>query len=131
MASAATQQPFAPGSFASQGNHYSQVANQLIATVQTPKIQPRDVTTILNYFKDNEDGSPPAPSYVGKPETYSRPTLPQQAVVHDIRGSEDQYTLDTKGFQIVKHQSQEKEFVDDDQIRRIYYPETEELLKAA
>jgi hypothetical protein len=131
MASAATQQSYIPEPFAAQGGHYSQVSTQLGSTYQTPKIQPRDVTTILNYFKDNEDGSPPAPSYVGKPETYARPTMPQQVVVHDIRGSEDQYTLDTKGFQIVKHNSKEKDFLDDDQIRRIYYPETEELLKKA
>jgi len=52
-----------------------------------------------------------------------------QVVVHDIRGSEHEYTLDTKGFQVVKHESKEKEFLNDDQIKKVYYPETEELLK--
>jgi len=101
------------------------------SSYQDVEIKPRDVTTIFNYFKDNEDGSPPAPSYVAKPETYFRPVIPTKAVVHDIRGTENQYTLDTKGFQIVKHESKEKEFLDDEQIKRIYYPETEELLKKA
>jgi len=129
MASTATQQITEP--FAAKGDHYAQFSTQLSSTSQTPTTKPRDVTTTLNYFKANEDGSPPAPSYVGKPETYVRPTLSQQAVVHDIRGSEDQYALDTKGFQIVKHESKEKDFHDADQIKEIYYPETEELLKKA
>ncbi|KUJ06562.1 methyltransferase-like protein [Mollisia scopiformis] len=115
MASAATQQAFVPEPFGAQDI----------------EVKPRDVTTIFNYFKENEDGSPPAPSYVGKPETYFRPTVPQKTVVHDIRGTEKQYTLDTKGFQIVKHASKEKDFLDDEQIKRIYYPETEDLLKKA
>ena len=129
MASVATQQSSIPEPFAAQGDHYRQLSTHLSAGYQAPKVKPRDVTSSLNYFKDNEDGSPPAPSYVGKPETYARPSLAQQVVVRDVRGSEDQYTLDTKGFQIVKHESKEKYFVDDDQIRRVYYPETEELLK--
>jgi len=37
--------------------------------------------------------------------------------------------LDKTGFQIVKHASAEKDFLDDDQIKKVYYPEVEELLK--
>ncbi|KAI1128593.1 hypothetical protein F5Y10DRAFT_277291 [Nemania abortiva] len=76
---------------------------------------PHDVTTILNYFEDNK------PSFLSG-STY-------ETMIHDIRGNESQYTLDTKGFQIVKHSSKEKDFFDEEQIKRIYYPETEELLK--
>jgi len=39
------------------------------------------------------------------------------------------FTLDTAGFQIVKHESLEKEFRDEGRIRDAYYKETEELLK--
>lgn len=49
--------------------------------------------------------------------------------VTDISGSEGSYTLDSHGFQIVRHESKEVEFVDEDQIKRDYYPETEQLLK--
>jgi len=131
MASAATQQAFVPEPFGAQGDHYNYLATQLGSSYQDVEIKPRDVTTTLNYFKDNEDGSPPAPSYVARPETFARPTVPQKTVIHDIRGTENQYTLDTKGFQIVKHESKEKDFLDDEQIKRVYYPETEELLKKA
>ncbi len=49
--------------------------------------------------------------------------------VTDIAGSESKYTLDSHGFQLVKHKSKEVKFLDDDQIKRDYYPETEQLLK--
>ena len=90
-----------------------------------------DVLATFNYYKDPGDGSPPAPSYVGKPETYERPAEALQHVVHDIRGEEDKYTLDTTGFQIWKHASEEKDFVDDATIKRNYYPEVETILKEA
>jgi hypothetical protein len=90
-----------------------------------------DVFTTLNYYKDPGDGSPPPPTYVGRPETYERPTEPLAMTVHDIRGREAEYTLDKNGFQIYHYVSREKEFLDDGKIKREYYPETEQLLKDA
>ncbi|KAL8807208.1 MAG: hypothetical protein Q9182_000890 [Xanthomendoza sp. 2 TL-2023] len=107
--------------------------------LQTPKYQTqagqaaskaRDVITDFNYYKDPGDGSLPEPSYIGRPETYERPAQVQTHVVHDIRGEEEKYTLDAKGFQIHKHVSQETAFVDDEQIKNQYYPEIEDILKS-
>ena len=69
--------------------------------------------------------------YPSKPETYVRPHVAQQVTVHDISGEEDRYTLDSHGFQIYSHESVEKDFQDDEQIKDRYYPETEQLLKDA
>jgi len=66
-----------------------------------------------------------------KPETYSRPFVPQDVVVHDVSGEEKKYTLDSHGFQIYPHESIEKDFLDDEKIKANYYPETEQLLKDA
>ncbi|KAL1999195.1 hypothetical protein VTN02DRAFT_4895 [Thermoascus thermophilus] len=93
--------------------------------------RPHHVQTTLNYHKDAADGSPPAPNYAGRPETYDRPVETLPVTVTDISGHELDYTLDGHGFQIYYHESQEKEFVDDEKIRREYYPETEQLLKDA
>ncbi|EHK23750.1 uncharacterized protein TRIVIDRAFT_55809 [Trichoderma virens Gv29-8] len=99
----------------------------MAAAASIPK---HDVNTILNFFKDNEDGSPPEPSYVGKPETFiNRPIASHQVTINDIAGEEDKYTLDKSGFQIHRHTSIEKDFLDDEQIKASYYPETEQLLK--
>jgi hypothetical protein len=89
------------------------------------------VQTTLNYHRDNEDGSPPHATYVGKPETYERPTEPVAVTITDISGNELDYTLDKNGFQIYYHESKEKDFLDDEKIKREYYPETEQLLKDA
>ena len=92
---------------------------------------PQDVHTILNFHKPNEDGSPPHATYVDRPETYDRPVEPHGVLVHDVRGRENEFSLDINGFQFYKHQSTEKEFLDDAQIRDQYYKETEQLLKDA
>jgi hypothetical protein len=120
MATAAVQQP---GSLPT----YTPKAAQTSTTVTIPK--PQDVETVLNYHKPNEDGSPPHPTYVDRPETYDRPVDPRKVIVHDVSGKEAQYTLDGNGFQFHKHTSIEKEFLDDEQIKAQYYPETEQLLK--
>ncbi|KAL8724790.1 MAG: hypothetical protein Q9181_006671 [Wetmoreana brouardii] len=106
-------------------------ASQVDSSVNENLRHAKDVTTIFNYYKDPEDGGPPAPAYIGKPETYERPTEPRKMIVHDVRGEEDRYTLDGTGFQVWRHVSKEKEFVDEEQIKREYYPEVETILKDA
>lgn len=101
-----------------------------LTTVQSGPVK-HHVHTKLNYFKPNEDGSPPAPAYVGKPESYERPVDPVDVVVHDIKDEANKYTLDGTGFQIYNFPSSEKEFIDEEKIKAEYYPETERLLKEA
>ncbi len=100
---------------------------------QTPAKAPeaRDVLTDFNYYKDPGDGSLPAPTYVGKPETYERPVETRRMPVRDIRGEEERYALDTTGFQIYRHVSREGAFEDEEEIKRVYYPEIEGILKDA
>jgi hypothetical protein len=93
--------------------------------------KPHHVQTTLNFLKENEDGSPPKPTYADRPETYDRPVTTLPATIHDISGHELDYTLDGHGFQLYYHESQEKDFQDDEKIKREYYPETEQLLKDA
>lgn len=89
------------------------------------------VVADFNYYKDPGDGSLPPPTIVGKPETYKRAHDTRSVTVHDIRGTEDQYTLDKTGFQIYYHQSVENDFRDEEHIKKTYYPEVENLLKEA
>lgn len=83
----------------------------------------------LNFFKDNEDGSAPAPWVFDKEETFHRPHNTRLVHINDVRGDESKYTLDGNGFQFYHHKATEREFLDDDQIRGSYYPEVEQLLK--
>lgn len=128
MASVTQSQGTAPHLLSSIGNNVS-VADSSVESTQVSKA--RDVTATFNYFKDTPDGQPPAPNYVNSPTSYVREYDQRQKIVHDIRGTEDQYSLDTTGFEIYRHESVEKDFVDDEQIKRVYYPEVEEILKKA
>lgn len=92
---------------------------------------PQDVHTVLHYYKANEDGSPPQPTYVDRPETYFRPFESHATTIKDVRGCEDDFNLDQHGFQFYRHTAQEEDFIDDDNIKKGYYAETEQLLKKA
>jgi len=90
-----------------------------------------DVPTTLNYYAPIGDEAPY--SYVqeppeGKPST-NIGTDPHPVVVHDARGRESEFTIDTTGFQYVKNVSSEKDFDDEERIQSVYYKEVEELLK--
>jgi hypothetical protein len=96
-------------------------------------LSPRDVPTTFNYYEPLGDEPPFQYTYVrtdGGPQDNIGKN-PQQAVVHDARGKEKEYglSLDTSGFQFLKHESVEKDFTDEERIKDVYYKEVEELLK--
>ncbi|KAL2825085.1 amino acid permease-domain-containing protein [Aspergillus cavernicola] len=115
------------------GYRLEEEEKQLAQPLQPPSSdKPHHVQTTLNFFKDHEDGSPPTPNYVKDPGSYQKQPIETIPVtIHDVTGHELDYTLDGNGFQYYYHSSEEKDFLDDEQIKRIYYPETEQLLKDA
>jgi len=92
-----------------------------------------NTTVTLNYFRPPEDGSVPF-NYVEKqPEGQAQRNFGDfdvQVPITDIRGRESEYTLDKDAFAVVSNlpESAEKEFVDDESIKKNYYPEVEKLL---
>jgi hypothetical protein len=101
--------------------------------IRVPKVEGQlkhDVTTQLNYWDDPCDGSAPTPIFIGKGRiTNERPHVPHKVVVSDVTGDEDLYTLDSHGFQYHRHESTEKEFLDNGVIETSYYAECSQLLK--
>jgi hypothetical protein len=77
-----------------------------------------NLLTTLFYYNENGDKSPH--SHTGKP--YS-------AVINDITGDEEKYTLDDSGFQLVKQDTKVTDFLTPATVEKDYYPELEELLK--
>ena len=49
-------------------------------------------------------------------------------VVHDARPIADQINLDGEGFKLVDHETAVENFLDDAEVRRVYYPEIERLV---
>ncbi|KAK2026574.1 hypothetical protein LX32DRAFT_695471 [Colletotrichum zoysiae] len=95
--------------------------------------QPRDrrtVVTTINYYDDPGDGSPPTPIVVGGQKvTNERKMTPRTMTVTDVSGDEDTFTLDTHGFQYIRHTSVEKDFADEETVKSVYYPEMERVYK--
>ncbi|KDN68112.1 putative CmcJ catalyzes late reaction in the cephamycin biosynthetic pathway [Colletotrichum sublineola] len=86
----------------------------------------RQVKTKIKYFDD--PGVPLVPMVIGGPEPGKpQPKIEIPTTITDITGREDEFTLDVQGFHYVKHQSQVKNWDDDEEIKRVNYPEMEKL----
>lgn len=89
------------------------------------------VTAQLSFYKPPEDGSKPH-NYVeeqkDRPQRNFGASL-HDVVIDDLRGQEHRFTLDNNAFDTIQNvPSEEYDFRDDEQIRRVYYPEVEKLL---
>jgi hypothetical protein len=90
------------------------------------------VTADLNYLAPPLDRprtytfEPPS----GEPRSNIVPE-PHGVPVHDIRPISETVSLDREGFALVRQQSAVKDFYDEDEVKRVYYPEAERLIKAA
>lgn len=51
--------------------------------------------------------------------------------IRDARPMADHISLDANGFALVRHHSDVKDFFDDEEVRRVYYPEVERIVKQA
>jgi hypothetical protein len=49
--------------------------------------------------------------------------------IHDLRPRASEFALDEVGFKLLTHRSAVKNFWDEEEIKRVYYPESVELLK--
>jgi hypothetical protein len=54
---------------------------------------------------------------------------PHRVRIHDLRPVAENATLDEQGFAVLRHHSEVRGFESEDEIRGIYYPETEALIR--
>jgi len=93
---------------------------------------PETIEATLNYFVDN--GMTPV-SLVGAPGgTDTRvgggQSDPCRVVLRNGRLYADSFALERNGFRFVHHDTKVTDFYNEDEIRRVYYPEMEALIKA-
>ena len=55
---------------------------------------------------------------------------PRRVPIHNARLHAEPFALDRDGFRFVRHDTKVADFLDEDEIRRVYYPEMEALVKA-
>jgi hypothetical protein len=66
----------------------------------------------------------------GEPRSNITPA-PHRVRIHDLRPVAENATLDEQGFAVLRHHSAVRDFQSEDEIRGVYYPETEALIKHA
>jgi hypothetical protein len=90
------------------------------------------VTADLNYIAPQRDRPrtytfepPPA----GEPKT-NIVAEPHALPIHDLRPIAGSVSLDREGFALVRQNSAVRDFYDDDEVKRVYYPEAERLIRS-
>lgn len=51
--------------------------------------------------------------------------------IHDLRAIASEISLDREGFALLRHKSAVRDFWDDDEVRKVYYPEAEDAIAQA
>ena len=93
---------------------------------------PETIEATLNYFVNT--GATPV-TVVGAPgatdlRSGGGESDPRQVLLHNGRPYADRFALERDGFRFVHHGTKVTDFYDEDEIRRVYYPEMEALVKA-
>jgi len=92
---------------------------------------PATMEATVNYLLDT--GEMPY-TYTGGPgstEVRSEGKIdPRTVTMHNARLELDRFVLDRDGFCYVRHDTRVKDFFDQEEIHRVYYPEMEALIKA-
>jgi hypothetical protein len=91
---------------------------------------PAQVETTLNYLADGAE-RPVSYAYTppsGIPQT-TRQNSPQTVTIRNARPVLSQLSLDKQGFVLTHQNSKVANFYDDQEVRKVYYPEVERLLK--
>src|SRR5262245_18026424 len=89
------------------------------------------ITATVNYIVDNgekiftETGAPGATDR----RNGGTPDL-RQVTIRNGRPEAERFELDRDGFRFVRHDTKVADFFDEDEIRRVYHPEMEALIKA-
>jgi hypothetical protein len=110
-----------------QAQAQEQVGESLLA----PQADPETIDATLNYIVDDgtkifTETATPGSTDVrtgGKPD-------PRRVTIRNGRRHASGFTLDGNGFHFVSHATRVADFFDETEIRQVYYPEMEALVKA-
>jgi len=95
--------------------------------IAEPDTIPDTIEATLNYLLDT--GEMPV-NYVGMPGDGTRNSgKPDPRRVAIRNGRPGRFTLDRNGFRFVRHDTKVADFFNEDEIRRVYYPEMVDLVK--
>jgi hypothetical protein len=94
-------------------------------------VTPATVEATLNYIVDDGSKIFTVTADAGGQDVRSGGTAdPRRVQMHNGRLESGDFVLDRHGFRFVRHETTVRNFFDSDEIRAVYYPEMEALIKA-
>jgi hypothetical protein len=104
---------------------------QAAAQTATLDVAPDQIEATLNYIVDDGSRVFTIVAGPGGQDVRSGGTPdPRRVTIHNGRLHEKNFVLERHGFCFLRHDTKVKEFYDEDEIRQVYYPEMEALIKA-
>jgi len=104
---------------------------QLAELDAAPDTAPDTIEATLNYIVDDGNKVFTIVATPGGSDARSGGTPdPRRITLHNGRHHADDFVLDRNGFRFVRHDTKMADFYDEDEIKRVYYPEMEALIKA-
>jgi hypothetical protein len=89
------------------------------------------IEATVNYLKDTGEAPWTYSGGEGSTEVKSSGTPdPHRVTIHNGRPHAGRFVLESDGFRFVRHDTAMKDFLDPDEVKRVYYPEMEALIKA-
>jgi hypothetical protein len=92
---------------------------------------PATIEATLNYIENNGEK---IFTYTGGPGSTDRRNGgtrdPHKVTIHNGRPFADRFTLERDGFHFIRHDTEVADFFNEEEVRRVYYPEMEALVKA-
>jgi hypothetical protein len=96
-----------------------------------PDLAPDTIEATLNYIVDDGSKVFTIVASPGGSDTRSGGTPdPRRVTIHNGRRFANDFTLERNGFRFVPHDTKVADFYDEAEIKRVYYPEMEALIKA-
>jgi hypothetical protein len=111
---------------------YRAVAQEL-AMDQVLERQPETLPAIeatLNYLVDTGDKIVTEAGPGGTADMRGGKLDPRRVIIRNGRPLADGFVFDREGFRFVRHDTKVADFYDEAEVRRVYYPEMEALVKA-
>src|SRR5262245_58056584 len=89
------------------------------------------IEATVNYILDNGEKIFTQTAAPGSTDVRSGGTVdPHRVTIRNARLHAEPFALNREGFRFVRHDTKVSNFFDEDEIRRVYYPEMEALVKA-
>jgi hypothetical protein len=89
----------------------------------------KSIEATLNYLVNNGEKIFTAAGGAGALDVRGGTIDPRPVVIHNGRAA-NHFELEREGFRFLRHDTEVADFFDEDELRRVYYPEMEALVKA-